>query len=37
MRDMIHDLNNNRKMHNSIVTAITTKTTNGGREGARKK
>jgi hypothetical protein len=37
MRDMMNTLNNNRKMHNSIVTAITTKATNGGREGARKK
>jgi hypothetical protein len=37
MRDMINNLNNNRKMHNSIVIAITTKATNGGREGARKK
>jgi hypothetical protein len=32
-----NNLNNNRKMHNSMVTAITTKATNGGREGARKK
>jgi hypothetical protein len=38
MRDMIHNLNNKRKMNNSIiVTAITTKATNGGIGGARKK
>jgi hypothetical protein len=38
MRVMIHDLNNNRKMNNSIrVTEITTKATNGGIGGARKK
>jgi len=38
MRDMIHNLNNNRKMNNSIiVTAITTKATNRGIGGARKK
>jgi hypothetical protein len=38
MRDMIHNPNNNRKIKNSIiVTAITTKATNGGIGGARKK
>ena len=38
MRDRIHDLNNNRKTNNSIIiTAITTKATNGGIVGARKK
>ena len=38
MRDRIHDLNNNRKTNNSIIiTAITTKATNGGIGGARKK
>ena len=38
MRDMIHNLNNNRKMNNFIIVrAITTKPTNGGIGGARKK
>jgi hypothetical protein len=38
MRDMIHNLNKNRKMNNSIiVTAITTKAKNGGIGEARKK
>jgi hypothetical protein len=41
MRDMMNNLNNNRKMHNSIVTSVTTKATNGrirdGGGGPRKK
>ncbi len=38
MREMIHNLNNNRKMNDSIIVrAITTKATNGGIGGARKK
>lgn len=40
MRDMMNNLNNNRKMHNSIVTSVTTKATNGGirdRGGSKKK
>jgi hypothetical protein len=38
MRDMIHNLNNNRKMNNFIiVTVITTKATNGGIGGRPRK
>jgi hypothetical protein len=37
MRNMVHNLNNNRKMNNSVIlTAITTKATKGGIGGGRK-
>jgi hypothetical protein len=37
MKNMIDNLNNNGKMNNSLVTTVTTKATNAGKGGSRKK